>query len=220
LLVVAIILLLGYITVQIAAGSAYQALLAPIGTFLAAALAFLLFGSGLVFSVPSETKISAPASEEVVLSERFEQVVTGKLPDRLDPPKKLPARVLVVVDNLDRLQGQEALVALGSIRALIDISEGSRCIFLVPVDRRALTRHLEGTLGAGSSSGAADDYLQKLFNLDIPLTQPELFDVRGFATSVASRLFLLLEAYSASSTALQTGGTCSASSRTCRSSSS
>jgi hypothetical protein len=190
LTVAALIALTGFVTWLIANDKALTPFLVPVGSFLAAGLAFLFFGSGLVFQVPSESSTKAPATEEVELSRRFEQIVAGNLPKELSPPSKTPTRVLIVVDNLDRLQGDEALRVLASMRALMEISASSRCAFLVPVDRRALARHLRTSLAdEDRPEETANDYLEKLFNLDMPLTQPELFDVRGFAANLAARLF-------------------------------
>ena len=79
--------------------------------------------------------------------------------------------------------------------------KGSRCIFLIPVDRGALVGHIKGALhsephldpgsakppsnGDGGSVQAAKDYLDKFFNLDLLLTRPEPIDIREWALGQA-----------------------------------
>lgn len=170
----------------------------PLTSLLATAVGFLVFSSGLAIRVPMETRATAPATEAVAAAKRFAQLVTGdlsSLPDQIDRPDKTPARVLVVVDNIDRLTGEEAITALSSMRSLVEVPQ-SRCVFLVPVDRAALLRHLDVKLPSNSDDeppdegvSAAEDFLQKLFALNVPLTDPERYDLISFADRTARRLF-------------------------------
>ncbi|HYI23758.1 MAG TPA: P-loop NTPase fold protein [Candidatus Limnocylindrales bacterium] len=91
--------------------------------------------------------------------------------------------MIVVVDNLDRLSGKDALTALGEIRALLDIKD-SRCVFMIPIDRRRLSDHLQEAL----KSEAAADFLEKFFGLDLAVTQPEEVDLRRWAQQKAASL--------------------------------
>ena len=160
--------------------------LAPIlGIF----IGFLLVNSGFFFVVRGLTVTTGPAEAAVVLAREFKRSVSGA---ELTNP---PGRVLVVVDNLDRLPAQDALTALAEIRSLVEI-KGSRCVFMIPVDRGALVGHIKGTLTnaeKGTSADldaqarAADDYLDKFFNLDLVLTQPQPTDIRQWALREAKR---------------------------------
>jgi hypothetical protein len=125
---------------------------------------WLLIQSGLVFSVSTSTTSTPPIEEKVALQHRFEKLVTGST-----------RKVAIVLDNLDRLTGDDAVRALSEVRSFVDIPR-SRCIFIIPLDRDALMRHLVKSLGGDRQ--AASDYLDKFFNLDIPLTKPVREDLR------------------------------------------
>jgi hypothetical protein len=122
----------------------------------------------------------APATEEFQLARKFEEVVT-KRPTFFG----YEGPVVVVVDNLDRLSGADAMTALSQIRALVEIKE-SRCIFFIPIDRTRLSAHLGKEL---KDPEAAADYLEKFFNLDAQLAQPEPIDLHDWAFAEAGKLF-------------------------------
>jgi hypothetical protein len=168
----------------------------PIGAFtalLSASLIFTLFQSGLFLHIVTTSQSVAPASESVQMAKVFKSAVTSSAPGA-------PGKVLVVVDNLDRLTGDDALKALAQIRALVEIPD-SRAIFLIPIDRGALARHIQPrvdpdgadcledqALPADGSETAAADYLEKFFNLDLLLTRPDVLDLREWALGEARRI--------------------------------
>jgi hypothetical protein len=141
------------------------------------ALIWLVLHSGLVLSVSQPGSTLPPVREAVALRNEFRTLVTGASRDR---------KVLVVLDNLDRLTGDDAVRALGEVRSFVDLPK-SRCIFLVPLDRAALERHLERTMG-GDAQGARD-YLDKFFNLDLVLTNPAPADLRDSILGLLTVLF-------------------------------
>ena len=162
-------------------------------TVLGASLVFSALQSGLFFRIETTSQSRAPAHESVETATRFRALVTNG-------DGETPEKVLVVVDNLDRLQGGDALRALAEIRSLVEI-KGSRAIFLIPIDRAALARHIEPSLGPngvenersnpdpGQADGlAAKDYLEKFFNLDLLLTRPEVLDLRQWALDQARKV--------------------------------
>ena len=163
-----------------------------LSTVLGASLVFTALQSGLFFRIETASQSRAPAHESVETAARFRGLMTTG-------GSSAPKKVLVVVDNLDRLQGADALKALAQIRALVEI-KGSRAIFLIPIDRGALARHIEPSLGPnggtdGSASAepqaeglAAKDYLEKFFNLDLLLTRPEVLDLRKWALGEARKV--------------------------------
>lgn len=143
-----------------------------------AAFTFLVFRSGLFLSVVSENESTGPpAAVEVALAEEFRNLVA--------PKDALSHKVVVIVDNLDRLQAADALDALAEIRALVEIDEQSRCLFLIPIDREAFVEQLAAPLGG---PGAARDYLDKFFNLDIQLLAPAPVQMSSFAADRADEL--------------------------------
>jgi hypothetical protein len=136
--------------------------------------------TAVLLKVVTPSTSRAPASQEFALATKFEEVVTKRagLFGYKGP-------VVVVVDNLDRLSGVDALTALSQIRALVEIAE-SRCVFFIPIDRTRLSAHLGYEL---NDPQAAADYLEKFFNLDLQLAQPEPIDLHDWAFGEASKLF-------------------------------
>lgn len=145
-------------------------------TIATAFLIWVLIQSGLVLSVVTSSSSLQPVAEKVGLQLTFKEEVT----------KHKHLTVLVILDNLDRLTGVTAVEALGEIRSFVEFDK-SRCIFLVPLDREALERHLRLTMGGDDRS--ARDYLDKFFNLDILLTKPVASDLRGWTRSLLAALF-------------------------------
>ena len=131
-----------------------------------------------VLRITTPSRSRAATAEDVVLASTFADTVSRK-PSRLRLPWRSdkPTQIVIVVDNLDRLSGQDALDALSQIRALLDVPH-SRCVFVIPIDRDKLEDHLRRGLGGQT---AAADYLEKFFGLDLALTQPEPVDLRRWA---------------------------------------
>lgn len=153
--------------------------LRPILIALASLLSPLLVAA-VVWRLVTPSTSRAPATEEFQLARKFEEVVT-KRPVFFG----YKGPVVVVVDNLDRLSGTDALTALSQIRALVEIGD-SRCIFFIPIDRTRLSAHLGREL---NDPQAAADYLEKFFNLDLQLAQPEPIDLFDWAYEEAIKLF-------------------------------
>ncbi len=159
-----------------AAGAPPLAWIGPVVSGAIAILIFVVLQSGMVLSIAQPGSTLPPIREAVALRRKFVMFVTSR-PDR---------KVLVVLDNLDRLAGDEAVQALGEIRSFVELPR-SRCIFLVPLDRGALERHLIHTMGGDEQAGR--DYLGKFFNLDLVLTNPTAADLRGSILGLLVELF-------------------------------
>lgn len=145
---------------------------------------FLLVNSGYFFVATQSVITTGPAERSELVTSEFRKAVIGKKGD--------PERVIVVVDNLDRLPGDIAIKALSEIRALVEV-KSSRCVFLIPVDRHALVGHISGALDKGAegkekAEEAAHAYLDKFFTLDLVLTQPEPADIRDWALEQAREI--------------------------------
>src|SRR5258706_3001756 len=175
LLEVLLLELAGVVAVAIGRDSGLQ----PVFSSLATLMATLLLTS-VLFKIETPSVTLEPATAELALATLFKSVVTV-------PPTESTSvgPLVIVVDNLDRLSGAEALKALAEIRSLVDIPR-SRCVFFIPIDLFRLAEHLEETLGDAT---AASDFLEKFFNLDLPLPAPEPVDLAGWAMAQASRLF-------------------------------
>lgn len=148
--------------------------------FIGAAFTFLVFRSGLFLTVVTENEsVGPPAAVEVALANEFRKLVA--------PAQAQSHKVVIIVDNLDRLQAVDALDALAEIRALVEIDDHSRCLFLIPIDREAFVEQLAGLLGGPE---AARDYLDKFFNLDVQLLGPAPVQMSRFASGRADKLGL------------------------------
>lgn len=139
-----------------------------------------VFVAAVAWRLVTPSTSRAPATEDYQLARKFEEVVTAR-------PAFFGYKgpVVVVVDNLDRLSGADAMTALSQIRALVEI-EDSRCVFFIPIDRTRLSAHLGLQL---HDPQAAADYLEKFFNLDLQLAQPEPIDLHDWAFAEALKLF-------------------------------
>lgn len=97
-----------------------------------------------------------------------------------------PKKLVVVVDDIDRLPPEEVLEALGTIKSLQAVPKKHPPIFVIACDdeivRRALQTADPGLSSvAGSRQRAADEYLNKLFLVRQPLPPPLREDMTNFA---------------------------------------
>lgn len=145
-------------------------------TLVGALVTFIILSSGLLVTVTASSETQSPTEAVVETQRLFAEIVSQGGPD--GPP------VVIVVDNIDRLPPDDALVALREIRSLMEIKD-SRCVFVVPVDRDALVQQLRRKLGSRRS---ARDYLDKFFNIDIALTDPSQVDLRAWARALAETM--------------------------------
>jgi len=123
--------------------------------------------TGLALGVTTTSRSIAPAAERVGLGRELRRLVSTQ---------RDPRTVFVVIDNLDRLSGEDALKTLAEIRTFIEIPDG-RCVFVIPIDRDAFVRHC---LSQDMDSDVAHDYLEKFFNLNVLLTKPAPLDLRSW----------------------------------------
>jgi hypothetical protein len=121
--------------------------------------------AGLALGITTTSRSIAPAAEKVGLGRELRSLVSTQDDERT---------VVVVIDNLDRLSGKDALKTLGEIRSFIEIPDG-RCVFVIPIDRDAFIRHCQPR---GMEADVSSDYLQKFFNLNVLLTKPVPLDLR------------------------------------------
>ncbi|MGD0862532.1 MAG: P-loop NTPase fold protein [Candidatus Limnocylindrales bacterium] len=152
----------------------------PLGPVLAALVPAVFAGTvvltGVALGIATTSRSVAPAAERVGLGEELRSLVSFT--------KKKDRKVLVVIDNLDRLTGEDALATLGEIRAFIEIPRG-RCVFVIPIDREAFIRHCRDARGMAPE--VARDYLEKFFNLNVLLTSPAAVDLRKWTLDMVER---------------------------------
>lgn len=74
-------------------------------------------------------------------------------------------KIIVVIDNIDRCEGETAYQLLTNIKNFLANKEG--IIFLIPIDDSALKRHL--SIENGNKSKEADEFLRKFFNVSLKI---------------------------------------------------
>ncbi|MFC6706489.1 KAP family P-loop NTPase fold protein [Flexivirga alba] len=102
-----------------------------------------------------------------------------------------PKRLVIVVDDIDRLPPEEVLQALATIKSLQAVPKKRPPIFVIACDdeivRRAIQTANPGLSAVdGSQQKAADEYLNKLFLVRQPLPPPLREDMTSFATNLLS----------------------------------
>jgi len=74
-------------------------------------------------------------------------------------------KIVIVIDNIDRCDGETAYQLLTNIKNFLANKEG--IIFLIPIDDSALKRHL--SIENGNKSKEADEFLRKFFNVSLKI---------------------------------------------------
>lgn len=102
--------------------------------------------------------------------------------DRLNSPEQFEAKfidilehvnkkMVIVFDNIDRVQGDVAISMLSTIKTFMYSNAKNGLVFIVPCDPTAIEVQVEkyfyGTNGSVSDSFGAAEYLRKIFNLII-----------------------------------------------------
>ena len=110
--------------------------------------------------VENEERLNSPERVENVFQELVECVDKGKL--------------VIVFDNIDRVQGDIALKILSTIKTFLDV-EKSKVIFLVPCDAGAIQQQIKGFYKEQDDATFDEsEYLKKLFN--VVINTPEFID--------------------------------------------
>ncbi len=134
------------------------------GGIIAAVLLWLLQQSITTETVTEMTdRFQDPQEFETEFKNIIDQVAANKL--------------LIVVDNLDRVPCEKAVELLSTIKTFL---EQKKCVFLIACDAEAIKKHLERQYEASTSdmpgvSGiAGDEFLRKFFNTYLVI--PEFID--------------------------------------------
>ena len=82
--------------------------------------------------------------------------------------KKVAKKVVIVFDNIDRVQGDAAIKILSAIKTFLDPAGVVGLVFIVPCDSEAIISQIKNFYG-GQDDNAFDpsEYLRKLFNVVI-----------------------------------------------------
>ena len=136
---------------------------------------------GSVDTVREAWQGSAPKQPVLGLGQRFHllfqdavETLLDGLPDR--EGRKIPGRLIIFIDDLDRCEESVVVHLLESIKLYLD---SPRCVFVLALDEgavlTALKRHWEGR-----SEDANREYLEKLFQAIVPVPSPRPRELRQF----------------------------------------
>lgn len=138
-----------------------------------ASIALIAFVADKVFT----SFLSELTKKILKKSEEKEKVLSTIHKERLNSPeefeekfksilKKVEGKVIVVFDNIDRVQGDVAVAMMSTIKTYMEPNNKSQIIFIIPCDPEAIeaqiTKLYESTNGPKTT---ASDYLRKVFNL-------------------------------------------------------
>lgn len=85
-------------------------------------------------------------------------------------------KLLIILDNLDRLISEKAVNVLSDIKTFLAAEESdNNTIFLIPCDNEAITNHLHKVYDTEFAEFDADEFLRKFFNLTFKT--PKLLNV-------------------------------------------
>jgi KAP family P-loop domain len=134
---------------------------------------------------PGGTTTSGPP----VTADQFEALFCDPILSSLKARKI--SKVVTVIDNLDRLQSQQVVEVLSSIKTFLDVPE-SPFLFVLPCDDEAIRRHIDtGYSQLAASQTPAAEFLRKFFNVTLSITSFYEEEMRAFAHQQLSSLTLV-----------------------------
>ena len=107
---------------------------------------------------------SDPAKQITKIKKEFEKAVTDRL------KKEKASRLVVFVDDLDRLAPEKAVELLEGIKLFLDVPN---CVFLLAVDYHVVARGLEKKFGFGIDDPKGKSFFDKIIQLpfNLPTSQ-------------------------------------------------
>lgn len=146
---------------------------------------------GLVFVLKpvGEKLVDQIVTKMFESTERYTEVRTQiEEEDRLNSPEQfeeifnsliscvIEKKLVIVFDNVDRVQGDIALKTLSTIKTFLDPLDKTKVVFLVPCDSDAINQQIKAFYKNQADGGDFDEaeYLRKLFNTVI--YTPEFID--------------------------------------------
>lgn len=125
-----------------------------------------------------------------VAADEFESLFRDPILTQLQ--KHRISKVVTVVDNLDRLQSDQVVEVLGTIKTFLEVAD-SPFVFVIPCDAEAVRRHIASRYAEGDSEDSqtyASQYLRKFFNVTIPLSAFYVDEIRFFAEEELGKMQL------------------------------
>lgn len=147
--------------------SAFSAILVPTFEKLLSESLNKIFSSVLPWS---EVRTEVEKEERLNSPEQFE-LLFNKIIDNIDE------KIIIVFDNIDRVQGDVAIKTLSTIKTFLDPVKKSDVVFIVPCDADAITEQIKtyykDSVVVGNNFYPSE-YLRKLFN--VVIFTPEFID--------------------------------------------
>jgi len=188
LLVLAIFLLLIWVSLETFLGSE-NFIIQTIKNFAAVVGSFSLLG---VLLVPIFEKIWQRSVDKFLSSLGPLSTIKTKVEkeERLNSPeqfeilfqkivKQVRKKVIIVFDNIDRVQGDTAIRILSTIKTFLDPKEIKGLTFIVPCDSEAINNQIKSFYEAKDNHFDPSEYLRKLFNVIIWM--PEFIEADLYA---------------------------------------
>ena len=140
-------------------------------------LSFVIFVGQLLLSEVIKNGV-AKLMKEVTVAANLRTM--AEFEDRLNSPeqferlfkeiiKKLDKKLVIVFDNMDRVQGDVAISMLSTIKTFLDPVHEPGLVFIIPCDADAVKEQITKFYESDSNRGKFDasEYLRKVFNLII-----------------------------------------------------
>jgi len=139
-------------------------------TWVSILMGFVWAAIGALRSFTSETSSASTSTVAVPplhSPEQFEERFETMLEDCGVSSREGDARLVVLVDNLDRCSSDDAVAALRTIKTFL---EKDGCIFIIACDDAALKDHLKRVYMWGEEPDhQAEEYLRKFFNTTVTI---------------------------------------------------
>lgn len=88
--------------------------------------------------------------------------------------EKINKKIVIVFDNIDRVQGDVAIRILSTIKTFLDPINTTGLVFVIPCDSEAIAKQIRNYYGIDVDKFDSSEYLRKLFN--VVIWNPEYID--------------------------------------------
>ena len=193
LLVLAILLLLIWVSLETFLGSE-NLIIQTIKNFAAVVGSFSLLG---VLFVPIFEKIWQRSVDKFLFSLGPLSTIKTRIEkeERLNSPEQFETlfqkiveqvnkRVVIVFDNIDRVQGDTAIKILSTIKTFLDPKEIKGLTFIVPCDSDAINNQIKSFYKVKDNHFDPSEYLRKLFNVIIWMPEFIEADLHAFIKKI------------------------------------
>ncbi len=127
----------------------------------------------------AEIRETIEREERLNSPEQFEKLFR-EIIDSIESDKK----VIIVFDNIDRVQGDTAIKILSTIKTFLDPKDIVGLTFIVPCDSDAINNQIQSFYKGGDDNFDPSEYLRKLFNVIIWMPEFIEADLHLFITKI------------------------------------